>query len=293
MVSCIALHKRRWLIDRIDVVGADGGVHGLRARRDRGGAVGHIGGGGGGGPRAAVADGGTHAAGAGGAFVVVVLPAVHLHREPRVLDAHPLDGRRRRAVLARTVSASAAAAPGGGAAARLAPAGVRPAAVPGVRGRGRGHSGGNARDHLLRAAAAAGIPQRATGAVPSVARPPPVVAAASGRGVQGVQRRALPEGAAAAGRAGAEDGQDGHRAHAERARGNARTGARRRAPAGGRRRRAAAPGAAAAAHQQPAAPHDLGAAPPRAAQRELPDSQSTAPSRIKGTTNPTKDHQHF
>ncbi|TVU07933.1 hypothetical protein EJB05_41311, partial [Eragrostis curvula] len=122
---------------------------------------------------------------------------------------------------------------------------------------------------------------------PTVAGTPPraalVAAARRDGGVQGVQRGALAEGTAAARRAAAEDGQDGHRAHGERAHGgNARPGARRGAAAGGRlRRRASASAAAAAAHQQPAPPHDLRAAPARAAQRELRDSQSAAPSRIK------------
>ncbi|EEE65907.1 hypothetical protein OsJ_21753 [Oryza sativa Japonica Group] len=98
-----------------------------------------------------------------------------------------------------------------------------------------------------------------------------------GDGVQGVQRRALAEGAAAAGRAGAEDDQDGHLAPRQRAHANAQPRARRGAPKR-HSRRAAAAATAATAQQQPASPHDLGAPPARTDQRQLPDAQGIAPS---------------
>jgi hypothetical protein len=256
--------------DQIRRGGADGGVHGLQQRGDGDRAVVEHLADGGGRPRAAVAAGGDDADDADAA--AVVLSAVPLHREPRVLLADPLhdDGGRRRTFFL---------PPRAAAAARLAAAGLRPHVVPEIRGRGRRDGAGNARGHrLLRAAVA----HRPASACAAVAGPPPRSGAAlvaAAQGVQGVQRGSLAESTAAARRTGAEDGQDGHRAHGERARGNARPGARRGAPAGGRRRRAAA-----ATHQQPAPPHDLGAAAARAAQRELRGSQSSAPSRIQGTS---------
>lgn len=192
-------------------------------------------------PTAGLAPGGAHAGSANGAFVFIVLHAVPLHREPRVLLAHPLNGhivccrsgcrhRHHRAIFSTT-----AAAPGC-AAARLGRAGVRPtraSAVPGPRKRAGCNDAGDSRRHLLLRAATASVHSRASGVL-SMARPPPgsaVVAAALEGGVQGVQRGALAQGAATAWRAGAEDDQDGDRAHGKLANGNAPPGARRSAPA--------------------------------------------------------------
>lgn len=284
---------------------ADGGLRGMRERRDRDGRVGAdeqpAGERGAGilrGLLPAVAARGAAPAPAHAPFVLILLDPLHLRRQPgrrRRLDlappqhgnhnGHAHGGVLRHAVSTRPLASAAAASPPAVQPARR----LWPRAIPERGGRRRGHGAGHAGRHLLFLLAIfffhAGLLRHPPRRAPGLEH--------DDYGVPGVQRGAGAEACAGPRRGGrAADDQAGHLHPQEDARAQVRLRPEPPGPAARRGRRGSAAAArrggggggrtAAGAVEQPAAPYDIGAEAAGAAQRELRGAQRPSSSRIKG-----------